>query len=781
MVLIVRGALRGLRSGRGATALAFALLSLAFAAGIITFSVVDAVAIRQVPYAAPTQLVDLSLYSPVAGTRLLASPSDYLMWRERALTLGSLGAARFSSVRLEIDGTPTDLSARRVTTTLFDVLGVKASVGRLFGPEQEDRSDSNVVVLGNELWVRRFGADKGVIGRRLRFEDGMREVIGVLPAGVWYPIVAGPPPDLYLPYVLTPADGSDSRCCVFVVGRLRPRVSIDQARADIQRFSSTVVVPLQDAVVGSSRSTMLVVLCAVGLVLVVACVNVAVVLLARAVIRRQEFAIREATGASRARLAADNLLEAVMLATASVLVGLVVSRWGVEVAKQSLPPMLTRVSTIAIDGRVLAASLATAVSCGLVFGTAPAWFASRRGLAAHLTTSGSLAARGRRGRILPAFLVANLALVSMLLAATTLVVGTFIRLMTADLGFDRRNVMTVGFEQSLVGVPRRDRSAAAATIRAEVIARARSVPGVVEAAISVGGRVPLSGVSGKAAGEGTEFDRVTPEYFRALGIQVIRGRTFESSDLSGAPAVVIINDAAARASFAGLDPIGQPMWLGNGSATVVGVVRGGHIDGPEAPIRPAVFVPASQNDLVEASGTAMGLLFIRTRTDARALASRIRAAIRPALAMEPGPTGFVDDHFRFLTSERRFNAGLMAMFGVLAVVIGAVSLYGTTTFLVAQQVRSIGVRMALGASPSHVMHAVLHQALLQAGLGAAIGLAGAWAISAALEHAVFGIRATDPVVLISVCGLLAITCIGAALVPALRAARLDPVAVMRSQ
>ena len=286
-------------------------------------------------------------------------------------------------------------------------------------------------------------------------------------AGVWYPITAGPPSDLYLPWVHTAAERSDARCCVFVVGRLRRGVGVEQARADIQGFSSAVVVPLQDRVVGSGRTAMLLVLAAVGFVLLVACANVAIVLLARAVTRGPEFATREALGASRGQLGAGVLLEALTLAIAAATAALVLSRWGLEIATSNLPPMLTRVSTIAIDGRVVTASIITAILCGLVSGTAPAWLVSRRGLVDYLKTGGGSIVGGRYGRTLAAFLVANLAVVSLLLVATVLVVGTFVRLTTADLGFERRNVMALGYEQPLAGTPKAEWSAVAATVRAD--------------------------------------------------------------------------------------------------------------------------------------------------------------------------------------------------------------------------------------------------------------------------------------------------------------------------
>jgi putative ABC transport system permease protein len=787
-------ALRGLRSGGGTTVLAFVLLTLAMAAGTVTFSVVEGVALRPLPYASPEQLVGISTLGRTPGMLSPVSPQDYFSWLEGTWAFESLAASRPNSpLRLEINGVAETLIATRVTANLFDVLGVRPAAGRLFSQEHERPGASASVVLSHQLWARRFGADAGVIGRRLDFGQDKREVVGVLPAGVWYPITVGPPSDLYIPYVATASERSNGRALsMSVVGRLRPGVSVEQARAEVGRASvSAVVLPLHNQVVGSTKTWLLLMLAAVGFVLIIACVNVASLLLVRATTRAREFALREALGASRRRLAVGLLLEGLILAVAASAAGIVASIWGVGIARSSLPPgLLARVPAVSVDGRVLAVSIAAAVLCGLLFASAPAWLTARSDLVGLMKGGGPVIGERRGDRSLAAFLVAEIAFVCVLLVATTLVVTSFVLVATADLGFNRENVMTIGYQQSFANVSEAHRPAAAVALRADLLDRAKSVPGVTNVAIAANGPVPLSGggvrysITIPGVGETTgdnmlETRLVTPDYFDVMGMQLVRGRMFQPADRAGAPLVMLINDIAARRFFPDRDPIGQVV-IFRGPTTIIGVLRGVHYSGPEAEVRPEMYIPADQEAFQGV--TESGFLVVRTYRDARGLAAAVRDAIKPALAgREANQPQFVDDFFRRLTAGRRFNASLMASFGIIAVVIGAIGVYGTMAFLVAQQGRSIGLRMALGASQLHVMRSVLGDALRRVVLGVGIGLAGAWAASNAFASFVFGIRPTDANVYVAVGSFLAIVGFVAALVPALRAARIDPVAALRRE
>jgi predicted permease len=534
------------------------------------------------------------------------------------------------------------------------------------------------------------------------------------------------------------------------------------------------------------------VLAAVGFVLLIACVNVATLLLVRAATRAQEFAIREALGASRRDLAAGLLLEGLMLALAAVAAGVVVSVWGVAVATSNMPPgLITRASTIAVDRRVLAVAIAVAVLCGLVFASAPAWLAARSDLIGVMKAGGGPLVGGQRvDRSLRAFLVAEITVVCILLVATTLVVRSFILITTADLGFDRQNVITIAYERSLKDGSDASRSIAAATLRGELLARAKSVRGVTGAAISANASVPLSGSSVRyslvipGVGETRDDDTletrmVTPDYFQVMGMRLVRGRLFDSTDRAGAAPVMLINDVAARRFFPDRDPLGQVVTF-RGPTTIVGVLRGVYFSGPEADLRPEMYIPADQERA--RAPIDVGSLVVRTSGNPREIAAAVRGAIAPALgSVEPGPAQFVDDFFRKLIAGRRFNAGVMAALGFIAVALGIIGVYGTMAFLVTRQAREIGLRLALGASPSRILRSVLWGALRRVALGLAMGLTGAWAASNAFRSFVFGIRPTDPRVYAEVASVVALIGVIAALEPALRAARLNPIETLRRE
>ncbi len=613
--------------------------------------------------------------------------------------------------------------------------------------------------------------------------------------------------DAWIPYVPTDNDRSYAfggrTFDTVAIGRLRPQATIDQARAQIDAVNARlahdypansgtgryVTLPLLDFVVGPAKPWLVLLLVAVGLVLLVSCVNVANLLLARATTRRRELATREALGASRARLARALVFEALFLSLGAATAGIALSFWGVAIAKGLLPDKLARASNITVDARVLLVSVMVSVLCGLAFGAAPAWRASRSDLTTAIK-NGHGAVIGGRGqeRWLGVFLVAEVALVVMLLVATGLVVTSFVRVTTANLGFDRHDVVTFMVSKPSARIPQAERAAAAEAFRLDVLDRATSVPGVIAAAI-VNDGAPLDGSSvqyGVTLPNGVEakgndmfeLHPVTSGYFKTMGLRIVRGRALEESDRAGAPLAAVINDLAARRFFGTSDPIGQTITF-RGPTTIVGVVESVRLRGPEADLRPELYLPASQDP--SDAGT-FGTLAVRVADSTADLPKRIGEAIRPALGgstlAEPA---FVDTWFRALTAARRFNAGLLSVFGLVATAIAAIGIYGVMAFVVAQQVRVIGLHIALGASPRRVVGAVIGKAARYVALGVVLGLSGARAISGFFSSLVFGVTTTDARVYLSVAVALALLGFLAALVPAIRASQVDPLVALRAE
>lgn len=807
----LRHALRGLRAGTGTTALAFAILTLSLGAGIVTFSVVDAVALRPLPYPKSDRLVAIAHLPRPDGVLGGTAPQDYFSWREGTQSFeGLAGTWGQGRVRVDVNGAASELQSARATANLFDVLGVQPLHGRLFTAEDEVPGRNTVVVLTHDAWMRSFGGDAAVIGRRVAITEfhstAMYEIVGILPPGITYPITSARPVEVFQPYVVTAAErdqASTGRSYgLHVVGRLRTGVSISQARADVERVNAavraahpgnlvagagTVVLSLQDRVIGPSKSWLLLVLAAVACLVIVGCVNAASLLLARTTVRSRELATRVALGASRGRLARTLLIEGLALTCAAAAAAILASLWGIAFAKAQLPPDLTRVSTIALNWRVLFAAIAAAVLCGLFAGAASAWRIFRSDPFEHIKIGTAI---GPRQRSLGAFLVAEVAFVTVLLVSSTLIVTSFVVVTTADLGFDRRDVITFSVSNPLEAVPKTDRPDAAAMFFADLLDRVRAVPGVRTAALVSSGSAPLGGNSvrysivipgvGELKGADMfETRGISPEYIAAMGLRLLRGRAFDESDTAGAPRVAIINDLAARRYFAGRDPVGQVVTFRGRETRIVGVTRNVRLHGPEADWQTEIYVPLAQEPSA-VQGHAQ--LIVRTAGPAPALARAVGEAIRPALPGGSAPEArFIDDDFRRLTAGRRFNAAVMSVFGVLAVLIGAIGVYATMAFVVARETRTIGVHMALGATAPEVLRSVLRQATWRVAAGAALGLIGARAAAGAFTSLVFGVGTTSPAVYAAVVLALLTIALVAALVPARRAARIDPIVALRAE
>jgi predicted permease len=808
----LRDAWRGLRSGRGTTLLALVVLTVGIAAATVTFSVVDTIALRRLPFPEAGRLVAIAQSDGTTSTLGPVAPQDFFTWQEQVQAFEGLAAAGpLGGLSLTTDGGATErLVASRITSNLFDVLKSAPALGRGFVPAHEEAGNDQVVLLSHEAWQRHFGADPRIVGRRVTFGRETREVIGVMPEGFTYPVGPARATEAWIPHVPRATDrdhGFPGRGYYLqVVGRLRPSASLELARAQVaaatdaviaahptQTFwkdARPVVTSLHDYVVGPPGRWLLLVLGAVGLVLLIAYVNVANLLLARATVRARELALRAALGASRARTTRMLLAESLLLSGSAALLGIVLAWWGLSLVTASLPDGLARASAIALDLRVLGVAIAASLLTGLVFGVVPAWYGSHADVISVIKEGGAAVGASReRGRWQRVLLVAELAFVVTLLVATGLFVVSFVNVLRADLGFERGNLVGVSVSRSFSTIDAAERGPAAEAFVREVLERAKAVPGV-RAAAFVDGGLPLFGmmasysitVDGYGSTEGADMvvlKEVTPDFFNVAGIPFVAGRAFDGTERQGTPHVAILNDEAARRFFQGRDPVGE-VFTFRGPTRVIGVVKSVRLTGPEEALRPEMYLPILQDDT--GGQSISGDVIVRVSGETAGAVAALLEALRPfAPPTRPPQARDVDQRFRDLTASRRFSAGLMAAFGLLALVMAAAGVYGLTSFLVAQQSRALGLRVALGATRGRIFRGVVKDAGLLLTIGATLGLAGGWAASRAFRSVVFGLTGGESWLYLAVAALVAATCLAAALLPARRASRVDPLVGLRSE
>jgi putative ABC transport system permease protein len=804
-------AYRSLRASASFTAVAVIVLALGIGASTAIFSVVDAVVLRGLPFDEHDRLVAVGTRRPPpAGDDpardpqqlVTASPQDFMDWDQRQQVFSFLAASTTSFVTLrEAGGEPEDLRALRATADTFEVLGIGPALGRRFRAENEVEGRHRVAVLSDALWRRRFGSDASIVGRTIALDGEAFEVVGVMPPDATYPVGAARSTDLYIPFVV-PADQrirrpDDQNFYLQVVGRLKPGTTIAQAQAQMEQIGAALreehpewnkntlvgVRPLVDHIVGSrTKSWMLMLLGAVGLVLLIACVNVATLQLARATAREREVGVRAALGASRWRLIRQLLVENIVLAGLGTAVAVMLAWWGVQVLKSAMPDGVARVSAIAVDLRVLAVAAAAALATGLLTGIVPALQLSRPDLTHALKDGARGTVGAARHRFRNVLVVAEVALAVVLLVGAALFIGSFVTLMRIDPGFDTTGVLTAQvFPRFEPGQPPGDHRAQFQ----EIVDRIGTTPGVLHASYVIGG-MPLGGAMNTTrltfAGQTERSDentvsqrRVTPEYHRALGIPLKRGRFFEAGDRQGSAPVVIINEAVARRFFPGQDPLGQSLRVADADRAIVGIVGDIHQTGLEAEPMPEIYLALAQN------GRGGGELIIRTSGDPYTVLPAVKSAVAQVLPDVPlRNVRTMEEVLERRVAQRRLNMLLLGLFGVLGLVIAAVGIYGTLAYTVALRTREIGVRMALGASRSTVVTMVLGHAGTLVALGLIIGGAGAWYLTAAARAFLFGLEPTDARAFIVALAALAAAAALASAIPARRAASVDPAEALRA-
>ena len=807
-------AFRSLRASPTFTAVALLVLALGIGASTAIFSVVDAVVLRGLPFDEHDRLVALGErrgpgpgLDPTRDPDALSSaaPQNYFDWAARQQVFESIAAMAGSSATLKEPGAgPEDLRLHRVTAQFFDVLRVRPALGPGFAPEHYAQGREKVMILSDGLWRRRFGGDPAIIGRTVPLEGGSVEVVGVMPAGFEYPVGAARPIDFWSPFAPTAEDTvRDPKSFSFylqTIARLKPGITIEQAQAQMDQIALALeaehpqwnkdrrvgVRPLRDHLVGArTKSWMLMLLGAVGIVLLIACANVANLLLARASTREREVGIRAALGAGRWRLVRQLMVESLTLSTLGTVLAVVLAWWALGVLRTSMPEGIPRVTHIALDLRVLGAAALLAVATGLLFGVVPALQLSRPDLTTALKdgSRGASAGRGRQ-RLRGALVVAEVALAVVLLVGAALFIGSFVALMRIDPGIDATGVLTAGVSPHFEPGTRPGDHAATFT---ELADRLNALPGVEHAAVISGGMplggsmssttLTLPGQSAEKDGEGISVRQVTARYHQALRIPLRSGRLFEPSDRTGSVEVVILNESAARKYFPGEEAVGRTVIMNDIERTIVGIV--GDVRQSSLELEPIgeAYIPVAQRR------TSFGELIVRTAGgdpyDALPAVRSTVASLLPDVPLRNVRT--MEELLARRVAQRRLNMLLLGLFGLLGLVISAVGIYGVMAYVVAQRTKEIGVRMALGATRGRVVRMVLTNAVLLVGAGLAIGGVAAWYLSAAAKSFLFQLEANDPRAFLAAVAVLAVAALVASVVPARRAAGVDPMVALRAE
>jgi putative ABC transport system permease protein len=805
-------ALRMLRKTPCFTAVALLTLALGLGANIAIFSVVNAVLLQPLDYRHSERVVRLQT-SWTGEPRAGISPAEYFDYRDQLGVFATIGVYAYSSPSITGGDRPERLRGAFVSAGTLPTLAAEPLLGRVFTAEEE-LPGHDVVILSHELWQRRFGSSVDAVGRTIILNGAARTVVGVLQSGFRMPedYIGGEKTQVYLPLGIdrttVPNRGSH-----FLAGiaRLAPGVSLERAAEAMSAAASRMVerfpddypadmgfeataLPLADDVVGPVRPVLFVLLCAVGLLLLIACANVANLLLARADARQGEFALRSALGAGRGRIVRQLVVESVVLATAGGLLGVLLAAGSVELLVRLQPPDIPRIDSVGIDLSVLWFAVVATGLAGLLLGLLPALQATTAQPAAALHEVGGRTGTGRR-KIRAGLAVGQIAIALVLLAGAGLLTRSYAKLTGIDPGFSVERVLTTEIAvppASYPGAP--EVTGFFRTLRERV----SQLPGVTAAgAVSnlplatrlgdlnfhIEGREELPGEVSPAA----DWQTISPGYFAAMGIALARGRGIDETDDAGAPGVVVISETAAKRYWPGEDPIGRRFLLGGGAApgwvTVVGVVRDVRHAAFDAPPRSQMYLPHAQFRYWDGGGPVRSLsLVIRTVGEPASVASALRrevAALDPALPVSGFRT--MEEVVAASVARPRFMMLLLTAFAAVALVLGAVGVYGVMAHLVGRRTREMGIRLALGARPLEVARLVLRRALALTVLGIAVGLVVAIALTRSLTGILYGVAPTDPATFAGVSLALGAVALAAAWMPIRRATRVDPATVLRHE
>jgi predicted permease len=805
----IKHALRSLRRQPSFTAVVVLTLAIGIGGTTAIFGAVNAVLLRPLPFANPEQLVRIyktSFTQPnqIGGT---VSPPDLVDYRRDNTSFTDVGAYSESAYPLTGDGPPEQVPGAQVTGGFFPVMATAPALGRTLTDDDDRPGARDVVVLSHVLWARRFGSDPGIVGRQVQVNGLSREVIGVMPPDFQFPLQS----ELWFPFKFAARDLETQRGAHYinVIARLKPNISLEAARQDMRRVAARLaaeyprtnrdttasVHPLREALVGSVRRSMFVLLGAVGLVLLIVCVNIASLVLIRAVGRGRELAVRAAIGAGRASLFRGVLIESALLGVAGGTLGLVLAYWATS-AIAALDPSVgvPMINQTRVDTLVIGFTLLVSVGAAVVFGTMPAWQATSVSdvVSRIREEGGSTTSDPKRQRIRSVLIVAETMLAVVLLVGAGLLGRSFARLMAVDLGFESASVQT--FRLTLP-----DSKYAQPQQRQEFFDTLMARLATHSSVESVGGNngLPLTkfsyGISTSSVDGRTLSDDeqdaltlqiriVTPDYFKTMGIGIPRGRAFLPTDRTGAQPVVIVNETAAKRVWKGVDPLGHELRIGTrlglggeqAGGSVVGVAADVREFGPAAPAPPTLYLAHAQWPLSFLTVVA------KSRGEAASLIEPMRAVMRdldpdvPIYAVRS-----MDQLVSNAIAQPRLYLVLIASFGATAVLLAAIGLYGVLAYAVGQRTREIGIRLALGAKRGEVLRMVMAQAgrLAVAGIGA--GVVAAVLASRVLRSQLFEVAPTDTLTYVAVAGVLLCVALAASWIPARRAARIDPLTALR--
>jgi len=795
----IRYGIRSLARHPGFTAIALITLALGIGANTAIFSVVNAVLLRPLPYDDPERIVWLWDTQPQLATTPTSLP-DFLGWKDQNRSFDHLAAFQSGNMFIDAGDGATDTLVGLVTPQLFSVFHVSPILGRTFTDEETLPGRFRVAVLSHSLWQKRFGSDPNVLGRTVQLNGRPFTIIGVMPAGFSYPDRV----ELWRPLPIDPAKLDPGPHYLNVVGRLKPGVTLAQAQADMSVIAARLsqqykeknaghgVKPdrLSKVVVGDIGLALYVLLGAVGFVLLIACANLANLMLARVGARQKEIAVRTALGASRFRIVRQLLIESVMLALGGGVVGLLLAFWAVSWVVSLSADTIPRVREISIDPRVAGFTLLISVVTGVLFGLAPALQVSRPDLTDALKESGRSTAGLRRNRLRSMLVVTEVALSLVLLVGAGLMIRSFAKLNQVDPGFQPAQVLTLGVAFLTTTYPEDEQ---VARVFSQILEGAAATPGVLSAgaisdlpltgsnisdSFTIEGRPPIA----KEAEPSTEYHIITPRYFESMGIPFLSGRDVAPTDTRQSPNVVVINDVFARRHFAGENPLGHRLKLQGQERDpllIVGVVGNVKQLGLDEQPPPEVFVPFLQDPVFPNYQRSMTIV-ARSKSDPGAIAGPLRAAVTsidkslPIWSLKP-----MTEHLRDSLARRRFSLILLSVFSGVALVLAAVGIYGVISYGVTQRTHEMGIRMALGAKPRDVLKLVVRQSMLLVMAGVGIGLLASLALTRLMKGLLFSVSVTDPMTFVVIAVLMTFIALLASLIPARRATRVDPLVALK--